>query len=131
MSRADAGACPAAEGPRLLITEDDVALRQMLTWEFEELGYRVTAVGNCADTLAVIDRGFDLALLDYNLPDGTGSELLQLLCERSPGLPVYVCSGRGAADRAAVVRDCGGCGFLPKPVTARQLHRLFCRRLGD
>jgi len=121
---------PEITGPRLLITEDDSPLRLMLTWEFEELGYQVTSAASCAEALAVIDHGFDRALLDYNLPDGVGTELLQQLRQHCPELQVLVCSGRGTAERAAIARACGACGFINKPVTAQGLHRRF-RELLD
>jgi len=70
-------------------------LRQMLVWEFEELGYRVSAATRCNEALTLTEaHHFDLALLDYNLPDGIGTELMEKLYLRYPKLPIILYSGQ-------------------------------------
>jgi DNA-binding NtrC family response regulator len=106
----------------LLIVEDNEALRQMLTWEFEELGYRVSATDCCSAALATA-RGqrVDLGLLDYNLPDGCGMELVKQLRAFNPAMRVILCSGylhTSECDRSL-------CHFVPKPICAKTLHRMF------
>ncbi len=112
---------------RLLIVEDDIALQKMLTWDFEDLGYEVVGVTNCEqarDTAAGSE--FDLALIDYHLPDGTGLELLKDLRARSPRMPVIMCSGLSCAETASrAVTDYGAFEFVPKPVSAQALHLIF------
>lgn len=117
--------------PRLLIVEDDFALQQMLTWELEELGYAVTAVGSCRGTRALSGRSrFDLAFLDCQLPDGNGIELMEELRLRHPGLPVIMSSGMGCTDTAARALKSGAWRFVPKPASVALLHRLFQSALG-
>jgi len=118
--------------PKILIVEDDSALQQMLTWELEELGYAVTAVGNCRGTRALWSRRrFDLALLDYQLPDGNGIELMAELRMRQPGLPVIMSSGMGCTDTAARALRSGAWRFVPKPASVALLHRLFQNALSQ
>ncbi len=106
----------------LLIVEDNHSLRQMLTWEFEDLGYRVTSVDCCSTALAAAGRvPLDLALLDYNLPDGCGTELTVQLRAMYPDLQIVICSGRTNGESI----DPALCCFEPKPVTAKKLHGLF------
>ncbi|MCB1760995.1 MAG: response regulator [Gammaproteobacteria bacterium] len=113
---------------RLLITEDDAALRQMLRWEFEELGYHVIETGSCreAEHAAKTERP-QIALLDFHLPDGDGALLLQRLQLLLPGLPVVLYSGRVPA---AAVQACGAARFLCKPVSAKRLHGIFSELLS-
>ncbi len=111
---------------RLLIVEDNSALKQMLTWELEELGYAVTAVSSCRGTRALSSRHrFDLALLDYQLPDGNGIELMEELRRRQPGLPVILSSGMGCVETAARALRSGAWRFVPKPASIASLHQLF------
>lgn len=111
---------------KLLIVEDNVSLQQMLTWEFEEMGYLVTAAGCCNSARqAAIAEQFDLALVDCNLPDGCGSELMKELHKKQPALPVILCSGRMTEDALQQGAYC----FTPKPVTAKSLHRIFQQAL--
>ena len=113
-------------GTEILIVEDDSALQQMLTWELEELGYAVTAVDSCRGTRSLSSgRRFDLALLDYHLPDGNGIELMEELRRRQPGLPVILSSGMGCVETAARALRSGAWRFVPKPASAALLHRLF------
>jgi DNA-binding response OmpR family regulator len=113
-------------GTSVLIVEDDSSLQQMLTWELEELGYSVTAVGSCRGTRTLAgERRFDLALLDYQLPDGNGIELMEELRMSQPGLPVIMSSGICCTDTAARALRSGAWRFVPKPASIALLHRLF------
>ncbi|WP_260295048.1 response regulator [Sedimenticola hydrogenitrophicus] len=106
----------------LLIVEDNRSLRQMLTWEFEDLGYRVTATDCCTAAIAAAETGqVDLGLLDYNLPDGCGMELVERLRALNPAMRIILCSGFVTALEC----DQPCCRFQAKPVSAQRLHRLF------
>ncbi|MCP5417103.1 MAG: response regulator [Chromatiaceae bacterium] len=113
---------------RLLIAEDDASLQRMLHWEFEELGYRVITASTCAEALcAVADRGVDLALIDYHLPDGFGTDLLDALRRHDHNLPIIVYSGYASPAETTRIQQSGADHFLSKPVTAQSLHALFAR----
>lgn len=106
----------------LLIVEDNRALRQMLTWEFEELGYRVTATDCCTAALkAAQSEQMDLGLLDHNLPDGCGMDLVSRLRALNPAMQIILSSGYLNAEEC----DHTLCHFEAKPVSAKKLHRLF------
>lgn len=119
----------------LLITEDDASLRQMLAWDFADLGYRVTEAGCCREALALTaGLHLDVALLDYNLPDGLGTDMIPLLIRRFPALPIIVCSGREPAwccTELERILARGSCRFVCKPAPASQLHRLFQHMLAQ
>lgn len=69
----------------LLIVDDDDALRQMLTWTFEDLGYLVWSASNCAEAIAAAEAmAFDFALVDYHLPEYDGYWLAQRIAQRLP-----------------------------------------------
>lgn len=116
----------------LLIVEDNTALRQMLSLEFDELGYRVMAVGCCAEALQLAhEEKFELALLDYNLPDGVGTDLLTGLRALNPAIQIILCSGMASERKASDALSRGAFSFLAKPVLARSLHRLFDQALAQ
>ncbi len=96
----------------------------MLVWELSERGYEVAAGEGCAAALALAGgRTFDLALVDYHLPDGDGIGLLERLRAMQPGLRVLLCSGMAAPDTAALAISKGACAFLHKPLRAESLDR--------
>ena len=111
---------------RLLIVEDDPHLRQMLTWDLEDLGYRVRTAAECREALAMAAaEDFDLALLDYHLPDGDGIGLLERLRGLQPRMRVLLCSGAPPADTVSLAMRKGAYAFVTKPVRAEGLHRSF------
>lgn len=75
--------------PKILVTEDDLALSAGLCFELDTSGYITVAAYNCRKSLKLLEEGgFDLALMDVNLPDGSGFDLCVRAKEMQPGLPV-------------------------------------------
>jgi len=113
---------------QLLIVEDDLSLQQMLTWDFEDMGYRVTASSDCnGATLMLETKKFDLVLLDFNLPDGCGNDLMETVQTEQPQSPIILYSGRlppGTITSSAY-------HFVSKPVSAKSLHQIFQRALTE
>jgi DNA-binding response OmpR family regulator len=112
----------------VLMVEDDAGLRQMLSWELEDLGYAVTAVKSCAEALDMLTvHRFDAALLDYCLPDGNGLDLLIALREKVPSLPVIMSSALACAETRERALALGASCFLTKPASVEVLDRWFRR----
>ena len=66
------------ESAKVLLVEDDESLCQVVTDFFEMLGYRITQAQNGSAFYQQIQQQmFDIILLDLNLPDTDGLELLQ------------------------------------------------------
>ena len=67
---------------KILIVEDDILLNRTLGYNLASDGYEVTAAYNYKDAVSHLKAiEFDIALLDINLPDGSGLDL----CEESGG----------------------------------------------
>lgn len=118
----------ACTGRDILIVDDDDSLRQILTWAFEDLGYRVWAAADYRSALILArDTDFDCALLDYCLPGGTGHRLSQLLTEIQPGICIVLMScDRAAAVAEIVDRPCAA-AFVDKPIQLAKLNRFFAQ----
>jgi len=110
--------------------EDDVALGQMLALQFEDQGMQATTVGSCARAVAALsDNGYDLVLLDQQLPDGLGIDLLPRLRALTPDLPVIMMTGRHDLELAIEAIKTGATEFIHKPIQAAELDRLVKRVL--
>lgn len=104
---------------KVLLVDDHPLILAALQTIIQGLGDDVTVVGahsarSARQTLDEGEAAFDLVLLDLQLGDANGFELLAELRERYPALPVVVVS---ASDRASdVIRaiDLGAMGFVPK-----------------
>ena len=117
---------------RLLLVEDDSALRLMMCWELELLGYRVVQATSCQEAMAMLETGpeFEFALLDYHLPDGVVTHLLSPLKRCLPQVRIAVCSGMASPQVASQVRALGAFGFYGKPVDLRLIHIDFQRSIA-
>ena len=71
----------------ILVVEDDASIAEALTYALEKEGYRTTHCRAITDALRVTAASaFDLALLDMQLPDGSGREMASRL--KSDHIPI-------------------------------------------
>lgn len=80
----------------IVVVEDDVVIRELLTDELEVLGYVVKTAGSAAEAVEICAATprVHLLLLDWQLPDGTGQEVLDGLARGGRGeIPVVVMTG--------------------------------------
>ncbi|HYP69009.1 MAG TPA: response regulator transcription factor [Thiobacillaceae bacterium] len=108
---------------RILLTEDDSALADLLTRACKQEGYSVDWVSDgVAADLALTTESYDALLLDLGLPRMEGLEVLRRLRRRGSRLPVMILTARDAiADRVAGL-DCGADDYLPKPFAVAELQ---------
>ncbi len=103
----------------ILIVDDEAFLRDQLERILGEEGYRVHGVGTGAEALdAVAGAPPDLVLLDLNLPDRHGIEVLRALKERDPDLLVIVITGYGSVESAVESLKLGAYDYVKKPFKA-------------
>ncbi|WP_456413221.1 sigma-54-dependent transcriptional regulator [Thiolapillus sp.] len=115
----------------LLIIEDDSSLSQMLTLHFEDQGMRVRAAHSCAQALEQLAaRQPDLVLLDQQLPDGLGSELISRLLARSPASRIIMMTGVHDLELAIQAIQDGAADFIHKPVKTSVLQAAVDKALA-
>jgi len=107
---------------RLLLIEDDPAIRQPLLRALRERGHAVLAAPAAMDGLqtALAERP-DLIVLDLGLPDLDGRELLRMLRAVST-VPVIVATARDEEASMVQLLDAGADDYVVKPYTAAQLE---------
>jgi two-component system KDP operon response regulator KdpE len=106
---------------RLLVVEDDDALRETLAHTLGTICRDVRAVGTLAEAFReTAQTQPDLILLDLGLPDGDGADLVTRL-RTATDVPVIVLSGRDHEDDKVALLDAGADDFLTKPCGAAEL----------
>jgi len=107
---------------RVLVAEDDAALRSVLVRGLESAGYVVDAVGSGVDAIGYLESyEYEVAVVDWRLPRGTGLEVIQKLRRKGSVLPVLMLTARdAAADRVAGL-DGGADDYLVKPFDFSEL----------
>jgi two-component system, NtrC family, response regulator AtoC len=112
-------------GLHILIVEDEPLLRRQLAAFLERQGGDVTAVGDIASTRAAVGgMSFDFALLDVNLPDGVGTDLLRE-GTFSPNTGVVVMTGEGGVAGAVEAMRLGALNYLTKPFEPAEILLVF------
>ena len=81
----------------VLVVEDNIDLRTLYAGELKNEGYAVLCAGNGRESLDIMkDQHTDIVVLDINLPDMDGLEVLERLLESQPQLPVVINSAHAA-----------------------------------
>lgn len=113
---------------KVLLVEDDRALREALSDTLLLGGHEFVAVDSAEAALPVLAReAFSLVISDVNMPGMDGHQLLGLIRTRYPHLPVLLMTAYGAVDRAVEAMRQGAADYLVKPFEARALLDLVAR----
>ena len=120
-------------GARILLVEDNEAVRHAFSILLEETGYRVDLAANGGDALDSARREQpDLILMDLGLPDLNGLEVTRRLKadEATRGIVVVALTGRALESDGQACLAAGCAAYLAKPVDAAQLLRKIPEYLG-
>jgi two-component system phosphate regulon response regulator PhoB len=109
---------------RILVVEDERAIREMVCFNLGRAGYSVSPVADAREARAAIaDQRPDLVLMDWMLPDISGLELTRQL-KRDPEtkeIPVIMLTARGEEDDRVAGLDGGADDYIVKPFAPREL----------
>ncbi|WP_434629228.1 sigma-54-dependent response regulator transcription factor FleR [Pseudomonas sp. Z1-29] len=113
---------------KVLLVEDDRALREALADTLLLAGHDYAAVGSAEEALLAVAREpFSLVVSDVNMPGMDGHQLLGLLRARQPQLPVLLMTAHGAVERAVDAMRQGAADYLVKPFEPKALLDLVAR----
>ncbi len=116
---------------KILLVEDDHSLREALGITLQLGGYEYRAV-DCADAalVALSEELFGLVISDVNMPGMDGHELLGLIRQRYPHIPVLLMTAFGAVARAVDAMRQGAVDYLVKPFEPGTLLELLARHVN-
>ena len=101
---------------RILVVDDDAAIRDSLRMTLEYAGHEVTSAATGQEALALVEREApDVVLLDIKMPGMDGMEVLSRLHGMSETLPIIMISGHGSTSTAVEAIRRGAFDFLDKP----------------
>ena len=108
--------------PRILVTDDEKAIRNTLKEILEFEGYIVHTAENGLETINLADEyAFDLLILDIKMKGIDGLETLKKLREKDYDFPVLMISGHGTIEIAVEATKMGAYDFIEKPPDLNRL----------
>ncbi|MBB5049253.1 PAS domain S-box-containing protein [Rhodopseudomonas rhenobacensis] len=116
---------------RLLLVDDDSAVREVTAAMLREVGCVVVEAGSGGAALDILERDpapFDLMVIDFAMPGMTGAEVAREAQLRRPGMPTIFITGY--ADLAAL-QNIGEEAIVQKPFRDAELLRKISRALGS
>ncbi|NPA24282.1 MAG: response regulator [Deltaproteobacteria bacterium] len=107
-----------AQGEKIVFVDDEKAIRDLAEEFFRRSGYEVKLFAGGADAMEFLsnpENPCDLLITDLTMPGMTGEELLKLVKQARPLLPVILCTGFNDRMDSAKAFAAGASAFLNKP----------------
>ena len=116
---------------RILVAEDNATNREVALAQLHKLGYQADAVNNGAEAVAASEHGgYDLVLMDCEMPVMDGYQATRLIRSAHPGLPVIALTADAmSGDRDKCVSE-GMNDYLAKPVDLKLLAEVLAKWLA-
>ncbi|MDP2972462.1 MAG: sigma-54 dependent transcriptional regulator [Deltaproteobacteria bacterium] len=110
------------EKAKILIAEDEKAQRELLEGFLKKEGFSVEAASNGRQAIEKIEAAFfDIAFLDYKMPELDGLQTLREIRKRFPDLPVVMMTAYGTVETAVASMKEGALDYLTKPIDLDEL----------
>ena len=109
--------------PKILLIDDEIATRFGFVRYLSSSGFDVIEAENLssADRLFLLQK-FDAVIIDINLPDGSGLDLIEKIRKDSPEISIIIITGSGDIPLAVEAIRRGADNFLTKPVDMQGLE---------
>jgi CheY-like chemotaxis protein len=123
------GGCREMNAKKILIVDDDWAVRELLKESLEFGGHSAVTVENGSQAYEQFRlNSFDMVFMDINMPKMDGIETVKAIRERHPDIPIIIMSGRNDPESIKEAFENGANDFLQKPFTPKTLMQK-CERL--
>lgn len=120
---------------RVLVVEDEAAIREVIALNLRMAGYDVTEAGSAEAALAAIDTSapFDVAVLDIMLPGMNGFSLCENIRRDSDSIGIIMLSAKSQEDDKIRGLSIGADDYMTKPFSVSELLArvdALCRRVA-
>ena len=108
--------------PKILVVDDEDTLRYFLRLNLQEHHYQVLEAADGRTALSLIQQNdFDVALVDLQLTDMDGLEIMRYLRQSAPQTSVIILTGHASVDSAVTALRQGAHDYLTKPYDSAEL----------
>jgi two-component system, NtrC family, response regulator AtoC len=117
-----------AEGARVLVVEDEALVSEVLCEQLRQQQHMAVAAATVAEGIEFLKQlEFDVALLDLNLPDGSGIDVLRFLSEENLPTEAVILTGHAALSSAIEAMKLGAYDYLTKGVSMDEIDVLVMK----
>jgi DNA-binding response OmpR family regulator len=110
------------KSPKIFVVDDDPTFRGAVVKILDVSGYRVVEESRMLRVIdSIVREKPDLIMIDLNIPQISGMEIIKNLHGMGLAIPILVVSGKISLDEFQNLREFGVLDFLSKPVTAKSL----------
>ena len=108
--------------PNILVVDDEPSIRRTLREILEYEDFEIVEAEDGEEALAKMrENRYDVVLLDIKMPKRDGMEVLELIGQEQPELPVVMISGHGTIETAVEATKLGAFDFIEKPPDLNRL----------
>jgi CheY-like chemotaxis protein len=122
------------KGEHILVVDDEHEIVEAARTTLERIGYRITAETSAKDALVTFESKktqFNMAIVDFALPEMNGLELSSRLLSMKPDLPIVLVTGfSGALDRGEMEKT-NVKKLINKPISAKELGEIIRQVLDE
>ncbi len=120
-----------AEKSRVLVVDDEEALRYLLSTELAAEGYEVETAGDGDEAIeAIKQKDYDVVLLDIKMPRVDGFEVLRFIKQNKPEIKVIMLTAYADVKNAIEALKLGASDFVSKPYDLEDILTSINRALG-
>lgn len=110
----------------VLIVDGDPEFREMVELTLLRMGLNTVTTGYVREAIGKIrEHKPDFCLTEWQLPDGSGLDVVHFLREHSPAIPVAVITAKASVDAAVTALKAGAFDFVAKPLALPKLRELI------
>ena len=114
----------------ILVVDDEISIRKVLSTAFNREGYQVTAVKNAVEAMSVAkESSFDLVIADLLLPDGSGLDLIESLRNAHAQIASIIITGNATVESAIEATKRGVFHYVTKPFNVDEVLGLVYKAL--
>ncbi|OUS13609.1 sigma-54-dependent Fis family transcriptional regulator [Gammaproteobacteria bacterium 53_120_T64] len=110
---------------RALVVDDEADIRELLAMTLQQMNLEVDEAETLSAAIAALNKQpYAFCLTDMNLPDGSGMDLISLIQNKHPNMPVAMITAYGNTDIAVEALKLGAFDFVTKPLELPRLRNM-------